>query len=98
MPFSGSDACPFICPGSYQWVLLVILLDQCGRVYLISRFPGVVGVWVSFPFQEVLQILFTTMMAMTDDGLHLVLRFSLHDVRWRPRVVGAFLFRLLIWS
>jgi hypothetical protein len=87
-----------MCRWSYQWVFFVILIDQPWRVYLISRFPGVVSVRIPFPFQEILQRLITALVTVIDNGLHFVFRFSLHEVRWRPRVVYALLFRLLIWS
>jgi hypothetical protein len=96
MPFRGSDGRLFMCRWSYQWMLLVILIDQRWRMYLISWFPSVIGIQVAFPFQEVLQILFTTLMTVIDNGLHLVLRFALYDIWWRPHVVGPFLLHLLI--
>jgi hypothetical protein len=98
MPFRGSDGHPFMCGWPYQWMFFVILIDQQRRMYLISRFPSVVGIWVTLPFQEVLQSLITSVMTVIDNGLHLVLRFATHDIWWRPHVVGPFLFRLLIWS
>jgi hypothetical protein len=98
MPFQGVDCRLFMGRWSYQWVFFVVLVDQQWCVYLISRFPRVVGIRVSFPFQEVLQSLITALMTVIDNGLHLVLRFALDDIWWRPHVVCSFLFRLLIRS
>jgi hypothetical protein len=77
-------------------MLFMVLIDQHWCVYLVSWFPGVVSVRVSLPFQEILQCLITALMTVIDNGLHFVFRLPLHEVRWRPRVVRAFLFRLLI--
>jgi len=96
MPFSGLDACPFMFLGIYQWVLLVVLLDQQWGMHLVSGLPSVVSVWVAFPFQEVLQSLITSVMTVLDNGLHFVFHFTIFYVRWGPHVVGAFFLRLLI--
>jgi hypothetical protein len=79
-------------------MFFVVLIDQPWRVYLISRFPGVVSIRVSLPFEEILQRSVTALITMIDNGFYFVFRFPLHEVRWRPHVVRAFLFRLLIRS
>jgi hypothetical protein len=79
-------------------MFFMILVDQQWRVHLISRFPGIVSIRVSLPFQEILQRSITALVTVIDNGLHLVLRFPLHEVRWRPHVVYALLLRLLIRS
>jgi hypothetical protein len=67
----------------------MILSDQDWRVYLISRFPCVVRVWVALPMDEVLECSCPSMEAVINDVLDLVLRFSFYEVRGRPRVVGS---------
>ena len=66
----------------------MILSDQDWRVYLISRFPCVVRIWIALPMDEVLEGSCTSMEAVINDVLDLVLRFSLYEVRGWPRVVG----------
>ena len=67
----------------------MILSDQDWRVYLISRFPCVVRVWITLPVDEVLEGSCTSVEAVINDVLDLVLRFSFYEVRRRPRVVGS---------
>ena len=66
----------------------MILSNQGWRVYLVSRFPCVVRVWVALPVDEVLEGSCTSMETVINDVLDLVLGFSLYEVRRRPRVVG----------
>jgi hypothetical protein len=58
-------------------------------VYLVSRFPCVVRVWITLPVDEILEGSCTSMEAVINDVLDLVLRFSLYEVRRRPHVVGS---------
>jgi hypothetical protein len=76
----------------------MILVYQRWCVYLVSWLPSIVSVWISLPLKEVLQGLLTSVITVLDNGFHFILRFPLFYVRRRPRVVYAFLFRLLIWS
>ena len=46
-------------------------------VYLISWFPCVVTLGVSFPFDEILKLSSPTMTSVVDDTLHLVLFFTI---------------------
>jgi hypothetical protein len=43
---------------------------------LFGRFPGVVGLWVSLPFDQVLQFLVASVAPVTLDHLHLVFFFG----------------------
>ena len=50
----------------------MIGLDQCGRVYMVSCFPCVVCIGVSFPFDEVLELSSTAKVTVINDGLDLI--------------------------
>jgi hypothetical protein len=75
---------------------LMILFDQCRSVYLGGRFPCVVCVWVSLPFEEVLQGLQFSVEAVINDGLDFVLVFTLDQFGGWLDVVGAVLWGLAI--
>jgi hypothetical protein len=70
---------------------LVILFNQRGGVYLGGRFPCVVRVWVSLPFEEILQILPLPVETVINDGLHFILVFTLDQFGGWFDVVGAVL-------
>ena len=59
-------------------------------------FPGVVGLGVSFPFDQVLESSLPPEMAMVSDGLDLVFFFSVNDIWGRSREVGSVLSRFLV--
>ena len=67
----------------------MIGLDQRGRVYMVSCFPRVVCVGVSFPFDEVLELSFTAEVTVINDGLDLIFFGVFDKVRRWPRVVGS---------
>jgi hypothetical protein len=71
----------------YQRVLPVILSNQGRRVYLISRFPWVVRVWIALPVDEVLEGSCTSMEAVINNVLDFIFRFSFYEVRGWSRVV-----------
>jgi hypothetical protein len=75
---------------------LMILLDQCGGVYLGGRFPCVVCVWVSFPFEEILQGFPLPVETVINDGLDFVLVLTLDQFGGWSDVVGAVLWGLTI--
>jgi hypothetical protein len=56
-------------------------------VYVISCFPCVVRIGVSFPFDEILKLSFTSKMTVINDGLDFVLFGVFDKVRRWPRVV-----------
>jgi hypothetical protein len=60
-----------------EWAPLVVFFNQCGGVHLGGRFPCVVCVWVSFPFEEILQDLPLPVETVINDGLDFVLVFAL---------------------
>jgi hypothetical protein len=76
----------------------IVLFKEVRGVQLVFRFPGVVGLWVSFPFEEILELFVLPEIAMTSDGLHFVFRFSVYKVRWGPREVRAMGVRLDVWG
>ena len=57
-------------------------------MYVISCFPCVVRIGVSFPFDEILKLSFTSEMTVINDGLDLVFFGVFDKVRGWPRVVG----------
>ena len=64
--------------------------------YIAVVFPGVVGLGVSFPLDQVLESSPSPKVAMISDGLDLVFFFSINDVWGRSREVDSVLFRFLI--
>jgi hypothetical protein len=75
---------------------LVVLFNQHGGVYLGGRFPCVVRVWVSLPFEEILQSLPSSVETVINDGLDFVLVFTLDQFGGWLDVVGAVLWSLAI--
>jgi hypothetical protein len=69
----------------------VVLFDQCGGVYLGGWFPCVVCIWVSLPFEEVLQGLPLPIETVINDGLDFVLVFALDQLGGWFDVIGAVL-------
>ena len=63
-------------------------LDQCGCVYMVSCLPCVVYIGIALPFDEVLELSFTSEVTVIDDGLDLVFFGVFDKVRRWPRVVG----------
>jgi hypothetical protein len=48
---------------------------------LFSRFPSVVAIGIAFPFDEILQLIASAIMAMRFDGFHFIFFFSINDIR-----------------
>ena len=71
-----------------QWILSMIGLDQCGRVYVVSCFPCVVCIGIALPLDKILKLSFTSEMTVINDGLDFVFFGVFDKVRRRPRVVG----------
>ena len=70
----------------------MIVMDQVGGMNISGVFPGVVGMGVAFPLQEVLQAFIPPEGSVIDDGLHFVFRLISHKVRWwadEIRTVGG---------
>jgi hypothetical protein len=61
----------------FESMALIVLLQQVRSIQLIFSFPCVVGLRVSFPFEEILESFVLPEMAVASDGLHFVLRFSI---------------------
>ena len=100
--FEGSDGDFAFLPPSFilfkerQWILSMIGLGQCGRVYMVSCFPRVVCIGVAFPLDKILKLSFTSGVTVINDGLDFVLFGVFDKVRWWPRVVGSMLRGLAI--
>jgi hypothetical protein len=60
-------------------------------VYLVGWFPCVVRVWVPLPFEEILQGFSSPVETVIDDGLDLVLVFTLDQFGGWFDVIGAVL-------
>ena len=56
-------------------------------MYMVSCFPRVVCIGVSFPFDEVLELSFTSEVTVINDGLDFVLFGVFDKVRRWPRVI-----------
>jgi hypothetical protein len=65
-------------------------------VYLVGWFPRVVCVRVSLPFEEVLQGFSSSVEAVINDSLDLVLMFAFDQFGGRFDVIGAVLWGFLI--
>ena len=63
---------------------------------MVSCFPGVVRIGVSFPFDEILELSFTAKVTVINDGLDLVFFGVFDKVRRWPRVVGPMLYGFAI--
>ena len=79
-----------------QWILSVIGLDQCGRMYVVSCFPRVVCIGVTFPLDKILKLSFTSEVTVINDGLDFVFFGILDKVRRWPRVVVPVFYSLAI--
>ena len=66
----------------------MVYLDQCGCVYMVSCFPCVVCIGIAFPFNEVLELSFTSEVTVINDGLDFVLFGVFDKVRGWSRVIG----------
>ena len=65
----------------------MIGLDQRGCMYMVSCFPCVVRIGIAFPLDKILKLLFTSEMAVINDGLDFVFFGVFDKVRRWPRVV-----------
>ena len=74
----------------------MIGLDQCGCVYMVSCFPHVVRIWISFPLDEVLELSFASKVTVINDGLDFVFFDILDKIRRWPRVVVPMFYGLAI--
>jgi hypothetical protein len=78
------------------YVFSSILLQQIRSVDIIHRFPGVITLGVSLPFDQVLQDVTVPKVLMISDGFDLVLSFSSDKVRWQLGEVQAILCHFMI--
>jgi hypothetical protein len=77
---------------------LVVLFQQFRCIVQGGGFPRIVCLWVSFPFEEILELFVSPKVAVASDGFHLVLRFAFDEIwRWSRKVLTVLL-RLLVWS
>ena len=69
--------------------MAMVILDQVGCVHISGVLPGIVGVGIAFPLQEILQAFVPPEGPMIDDGFYFVLHLISHEVRWRTHEVGT---------
>src|SRR5712691_2297360 len=74
-----------------------VFLENFRGVEVLVVDPGVVRMWVALPMHEVLQLTSSTMSPGIQDGLDLVLLFTIDDRRWACEG-RAICLRLLIWK
>ena len=67
----------------------MVVSDQVGSMHISGVLPGVVGVGVALPFEEVLQAFAPSEGSVIDDGFHFVFRLISHEVRWGSDEVGT---------
>ena len=73
---------------------LVVLLDQLRGEHILLVFPGTVSRGISFPLDKILKVSSLAEIAMIDDGLDLILFFSINDVWGGTREVVSILVSL----
>ena len=71
-------------------------MNQLVGEHIAVVFPGVIGLGVSLPLNQVLENPPFPKMAVVSDGLDFVLFFSINDVWGRSREVGSVLFCFVI--
>jgi hypothetical protein len=76
----GLDLYLYICLSSLSGVAIVFLKNFWGVEVLVIH-PAVVGVWVSLPMNEILELLASPMLLGIPNGLDLILFFSCFDDR-----------------
>ena len=72
-----------------EGVMAVVVPDQSGCVYISGVLPGIVGVGITLPLQEILQAFVPPEGPVVDDGFYFVLRLISHEVRWWSYEVGT---------
>jgi hypothetical protein len=64
---------------------------------LVGWFPRVVCVWISLPFEEVLQGFCSPVETVINNGLDLILVFTLDQFGGWLDVIGSVLWSFVIW-
>jgi hypothetical protein len=78
------------------YVFLPVFLQQIRCVDVIHRFPCVITLGVSSPFDQILQGVTVPEASMVLDGLNLILSFSFNKVWWWSGEVWSMLCHLVI--
>ena len=65
---------------------------------MILGFPHVVSFRVSFPFEEELQLLSSSLITMVSYSLDFILFFSVYDIRGQADKIRTMMFHLLVWE
>ncbi len=72
------------------------MLDKFRGMNLISWFPCVVAFGISFPFDEILELLCPPELSVCDDSFNFVLVFSVDEVRWWSGEVWAMFLHFMV--
>jgi hypothetical protein len=56
--------------------VLIVLFEEFRGVHLVFCFPGIVGLRITFSFEEILESFVLPEVAMISDGFYFVLRLS----------------------
>jgi hypothetical protein len=84
------------CFYKFQRVLAMVRFEDVWGVDLRRWFPSVIALWVSFPFDEVLEDSGPSMTSVADDALNFELLFSINQIRRWAREVWSVGGRFLI--
>jgi len=76
----------------------MIGLEEIRSLKVVSWFPGVIALRVSFPFYEILQLFSSPLTSVAANGLDLVLFFVVDKVRWWSGEVFSVFFCFDIWG
>ena len=75
----------------------MIKFDEFRGMHLISWFPCVIAFRVPFPFDEILEPSSPTVTSVVNDTLHLILLFTVNQVRWWSGEIGSVCCGFVIW-
>jgi hypothetical protein len=67
----------------------VIILDQLVCMDILFWLPSVIAVWISLPFDEILQVAFSALETVIDDHLYFIFILTSDQVRWQSDEVRA---------
>jgi hypothetical protein len=77
-------------------LVLFILSYQLWGLDVVSWLPYVVALWITLPFDKVLQLFSSPLMLVASDSLNLILFFIVDKVRWGPQEVFSIFFCLYV--
>ena len=75
----------------------MIKFDKLRGMHLVSWFPCVVALRVSFPLDKILESSSPSMMSVVNNALHFILLFTIDQVRWWSGEVGPVCCGFPVW-